>query len=290
MASTTTIAAKRMSPTEHLLWHSGAKSNGELIIEGPDVEVRVYLEQGRLAWSSSTRSKRAFTSFLTERLGVEKTVIESAIAACRRENRPFGEYLVEHGVVSGQQMEDALRQQIAGALSDLKSLETSGRSFFVPRSEIHRQHRATFSVWDVLDLSGDSAPEHSEGVKSDIEALDLRFPDLDALPGYLGSVVSDRSKGMVLSVHGQVSLSLARMANEFFRVFRAESEALRILDLESEFEEMVSTLSQQFHVTRIVGCSRSLLMHAAFDRGTELALVRVKLRAWADRVATSAAN
>lgn len=255
------------------------------------MEIRIFLEHGRLAWSTSTSSKHTFTSYLTEHLGVDRSTIETAIHACRQKHCPFDEYLVAHEILSSDQMSEALQHQIASALAELEILESSGQSFFLQRNETISPHRITFSVWDVLELSGESQTiDGSELVRQDIEALQFYVDQLDAIPGYLGSVVVNRGHGLVLNVHGRVSFSLARMANEFFQVFQAETEALRILQLESQFEEMVTTLCKQFHLTCILGQSRELLMHAAFGKGAKLALLRVKLRQWIDEVATHASR
>lgn len=138
---------------EHLV----RESSGELIGATGLVEVHAWLQRGRLAWATTSRSRRTFRQYLSTVCGVSDARLGELFSSCRAERRPLGEGLVESGVATREQVEAGLRQQLATALIDLATLDAT-QVVLLPRQWETSEHTLTFSLEDLLRPSTAPTP------------------------------------------------------------------------------------------------------------------------------------
>lgn len=118
---------------ERIAHLSRQEATGELICASDELEVHVYLQQGRVAWATDASHPLAFTRYLLEEAQIEVEVFREILESCRREKRPLGETLIAWGVATREEVKEALRHQIELALGALASLGPV-ESLFLNRS------------------------------------------------------------------------------------------------------------------------------------------------------------
>ncbi|MDF1564861.1 MAG: response regulator [Deltaproteobacteria bacterium] len=123
-------------------------ADGEFIATAAEWEVHVHLQEGRVAWATSSASKYAFTRHLSEHFGIEKEAIVEVVDECRKTRKNVGETLVEWGIATEEQVRESLRAQIADALAVLPG--SSGvQSIFLSRGSDYAQP-LTFTLDELL--------------------------------------------------------------------------------------------------------------------------------------------
>jgi hypothetical protein len=113
------------------LWTYGTKQRtGELIVSG-DGEVHFFFVAGRLAWGSSTLSKRAFSGYLIKHHICSQDQVRQALMEGRKSGTPFGQILLAKNQCTSNHLKDAAEFQIAAALADAEHLlgEGAGQVF-----------------------------------------------------------------------------------------------------------------------------------------------------------------
>lgn len=91
-------------------------------------------------------------------------------------------------------------------------------------------------------------------------AVGNQLKALNQLEGYIGSCVVDCAAGVLLASNGgspQIKLDLAGIGN--CELLQAKRRSLEALGLEDQVEEIVVTLSAQYHVIQPVGSGRTFL-------------------------------
>jgi hypothetical protein len=108
------------------LWTYGTKQRtGELIVSG-DGEVHFFFVAGRLAWGSSTLSKRAFSGYLIRHHICTQDQVRQALVEGRKAGTPFGQILLAKNQCSSTHLKDAAEFQIAAAMADAEHLLGEG--------------------------------------------------------------------------------------------------------------------------------------------------------------------
>lgn len=138
---------------EHLAQHV----SGELIGATALIEVHAWLQRGRLAWATTSRSKRTFRQYLSSVCGVSDERLGEIFASCRAEHRPLGEALVASGVATREQVEAGLRQQLATALLDLAMIDAT-QVVLLPRQWETSEHTLTFSLEELVRPASTPTP------------------------------------------------------------------------------------------------------------------------------------
>ncbi|MFC8247995.1 hypothetical protein [Streptomyces chartreusis] len=113
--------------------------------------------------------------------------------------------------------------------------------------------------------------------------IDSTLKEAMSIEGALGVAVVDYESGMSLGTLGggpqmQLDLELAAAGNT--EVVRAKQRTLKSLGLQDEIEDILITLSRQYHLIRPLARSRgTLFLYLALDRGrSNLALARHRLK------------
>lgn len=125
-----------------------ALATGALCFGGRGI---VLVESRRICWAATRNMKRRLTDILCSEGGrtVPRDAVETIVRACRANGRPFGESLVQSGLVSESGLRVALRQHVAEAIGDLAK---QGADFdaFLPHTRRGYDPRYTFSSCEVL--------------------------------------------------------------------------------------------------------------------------------------------
>ncbi|MGV9823681.1 hypothetical protein [Nocardia xishanensis] len=112
--------------------------------------------------------------------------------------------------------------------------------------------------------------------------LDLALKDMMVIDGAIGAAVVDYNSGMALGMLGSskaLDLQIAAAGNT--EVVRAKLRTMEQLGLKEDIEDILITLSGQYHIIRpMTGRkSKGLFLYLALDRGrSNLALARHHLR------------
>ncbi|WP_067863853.1 hypothetical protein [Nocardia shimofusensis] len=112
--------------------------------------------------------------------------------------------------------------------------------------------------------------------------MDLALKDMMVIDGAIGAAVVDYNSGMALGMLGSskaMDLQVAAAGNT--EVVRAKMRTMDSLGLNDEIEDILITLSGQYHIIRpMTGRkSKGLFLYLALDRGrANLALARHRLR------------
>ncbi|WP_063058005.1 hypothetical protein [Nocardia sienata] len=112
--------------------------------------------------------------------------------------------------------------------------------------------------------------------------MDLALEDMMSIDGALGAAVVDYNSGMALGTLGSskaLDLNVAAAGNT--EVVRAKLRTIEQLGLQEDIEDVLISLSSQYHLIRpMTGRkSRGLFLYLALDRGrANLALARHRLR------------
>lgn len=112
--------------------------------------------------------------------------------------------------------------------------------------------------------------------------MDVALKDMMVIDGAIGAAVVDYNSGMALGVLGgskELDLQVAAAGNT--EVVRAKIRTMDSLGLNEGIEDILITLSGQYHIIRpMTGRkSKGLFLYLALDRGrANLALARHRLR------------
>ncbi len=94
--------------------------------------------------------------------------------------------------------------------------------------------------------------------------------------GFLGACIVDSNSGMMLGATGSsggLNLELAAAGNT--EVVRAKRKTMKTLNLSDPIEDILITLSKQYHLIRPLGSNDALFIYLALDRSkANLALAR----------------
>ncbi len=118
--------------------------------------------------------------------------------------------------------------------------------------------------------------------------MDISLKEMLSIDGALGAAVVDYGSGMALGTLGgskQLDLQIAAAANT--EVVKAKLRAIEALQLKEGIEDILITLSTQYHLIRpITGRSgNGLFLYLALDRGrANLAMARHQLRGIEERL------
>lgn len=175
-------------------------ASGELVCSCAGGEIHVFLQEGRIAWASSSRQRRAFTEHLKKLTGAEDEALEAVVSECARTRRPIGEGLIACKLATAEQVRASLLHQIRMALASAAD-EADARTLFLERSHYRRYDRTlTFPLGEVF-----AAPEPPARPPSPATAgaAPRVQPGADGDPATALAGVDGFSAAAVLSARGE---------------------------------------------------------------------------------------
>ena len=105
----------------------------------------------------------------------------------------------------------------------------------------------------------------------------ISLDSLKNLDGYVASALVDSDSGMMLAGDGTMNLEVAAAGNT--EVVRAKRKVANALKLNDTVEDILISLTKQYHVIRPLETNQQLFLYVVLDRGkANLAMARHDIR------------
>jgi len=130
-----------------------------------------------------------------------------------------------------------------------------------------------------LEGSTSGVPRHAERLIMESVMSKISFKPLEGIDGYLGACLVDSDSGMMMGSHGggPVNLELAAAGNT--EVIRAKRKTMSALGLSGKIEDILITLSDQYHLIRPLAANDAMFIYVVIDRTkAKLAMARHVLK------------
>jgi predicted regulator of Ras-like GTPase activity (Roadblock/LC7/MglB family) len=109
----------------------------------------------------------------------------------------------------------------------------------------------------------------------------LILDQLNTLSGFVGTALVDSDSGMALAMHGGGNINLELAAAGNTEVVRAKRRVASQLGLDDTLEDILITLSTQYHLIRPLESNPLLFLYVVLDRSrANLAMARHELKAF----------
>lgn len=149
---------------------------GELLIaHGGSTEGAVFVQHGRICWAAARGLARRLTELLVVRAGGDARTMEGYYKQCQSEGARWGEWLVDRGVLSPDDLRGALLDHTVESLEFL--CRDADTSFWCPRAAGGYSPRFTFPTAELLSRAGAAA--HADVARSIASELEACFFDGD---------------------------------------------------------------------------------------------------------------
>ncbi len=160
---------------------------GALVVErGSERVGAVLVERGRVCWAVAAKMPRRLSELLVSRsTGLDTSRLEDAYRRCRASGQPFGESLVDDGLISADGLRDALASHTIDGLAVLAGRRRDTRRRWLSRDDRSYDPRFTFSTVELAARAG--ALENASQAVRARAVLDATLP-----PGVSGASVYRR--------------------------------------------------------------------------------------------------
>lgn len=261
-------------------------ATGELRMRTQTLDAKVYLERGRLAWATSSRSRYSLGREIARRSKLSPSDLRAALEEAMRQRLPLGEALARANIVHLDTVRELLRAQIANALSTITPPELEA-AVFVPQGAGAPTYdeALTFALEEVSAVvrALESNPPMSAGdIESGERMANVKetLAKIMEIDGALGTCIVDSNSGMMLGSAGGDSVNLEIAAAGNTEVVRAKRKTMKSLGLNDQIDDMLITLGKQYHIIRPLSSNDALFMYLVLDKARgNLALARHQLTA-----------
>ena len=107
----------------------------------------------------------------------------------------------------------------------------------------------------------------------------LDLTPLNNIDGFVGACLVDSDSGMVLGTQGGSGLNLELAAAGNTEVVRAKRKTMKSLALADSIEDILISLSKQYHLIRPLDSNDALFIYLAIDRErSNLGMARMQLK------------
>ena len=105
------------------------------------------------------------------------------------------------------------------------------------------------------------------------------LPKLLEIDGCLGACIVDSNSGMMLGATGTAAVNLEVAAAGNTEVVRSKRKTMKALNLQESIEDILITLSRQYHLIRPLSSNEALFIYLVLDKNkANLAMARLQLR------------
>lgn len=184
--------------------------------DDPDAGM-IMAEGGRVCWASSPHSSRRLSDLLLEHSGISRSQIERVFQFCRRTGKPLGEHMVSLGILTREQLREALLSHTTAALLTLGQGMQKGEVAPTPfqrNAERSYNPMFTFSALELvvamihqdpaLQVAVGSPPASFAGraprVRYAVCFWETAWPDLPAVPVLCSGEAVDSKLGEALQI------------------------------------------------------------------------------------------
>jgi predicted regulator of Ras-like GTPase activity (Roadblock/LC7/MglB family) len=114
----------------------------------------------------------------------------------------------------------------------------------------------------------------------------INLSELNQIDGFLGACLVDSDSGMVLGLEGgggMINLEIAAAGNT--EVVKAKRKTMKALSLKDNIEDILITLSKQYHLIRPLETNDALFLYVALNRSSaNLGMARMQLKSFEKEV------
>lgn len=146
-------------------------ATGEIAVHGgSDALGSIFVDQGRICWAAARGLARRLSELLAKRAGLAPVAMEAHFLDCKTRRTPLGEHLVSHGVLSPDDLRDALLTHTVESMIALA--RSDARSTWTPRAGATYNPRFTFGTAELLaEIGGMSHPNVAASVRPLLSTL-----------------------------------------------------------------------------------------------------------------------
>jgi DNA-binding response OmpR family regulator len=261
--------------------------DGELIVATDNVNARIFLHEGRIAWIHLSEHPDGLLEILHNQASLNADDVREVIAECRRSGARLTDTLVSFGLLDRATLRVALLGWMRRQLGAILGLQQP-RTLFVPKKRAYAEE-LLFELDEIVPslspglgsfnrplsvpppsapLGGPaSGPPLSAGT---IRRLELRLDSCAGAVGVSGAAVLDRRTGEQLGKRG---LSLSQ------DVVWAQLHSFNVLDRQESIDALLIETRARLHlVATFVDEPMYLLYVVADPKATTLAMLRIAVR------------